>query len=129
MTTYNENSEKIQNEINKLAKLLHEPNITVTRNDPLDPTAFAVYKERQRIFTIKLVFRYLPRDYISFVFGINMGSDTMSGIFYPESPEYNKLRELYNSVADMWFFSPQNQGPNKPNLLKRLFHNIFTQKR
>ena len=127
MTTCEENSKKIQ----KLENLLQESNITVTRNKPLDRTSFAIYKENKKIFTIKLVFRFLRLDEIgmdSLQWGIKIESDNLTGTFYdgPNSAEYTELRKLYNSVGDTWL-SPRTTKPKQSNLFKvKLFSNIFT---
>ncbi len=133
MTTYEENSANTQKEIQKLETLLQEPNVTVTRNEPLDRNSLAVYKGDKRIFTIKLVFLHqgfnnMGLDVLQW--GIKIESDNLAGIFYegPGPDEYTKLRKLYNSVGNLWL-SPRIQRPNKPNLLKTLFHGMFTHKR
>ena len=127
MTTREENSNKIQ----KLEILLQEPNITVIRNNPLDRTSLALYKENKKIFTIKLVFRSLGLDEMgidSLQWGIKIESDNLTGTFYdgPDSAEYTELRKLYNSVGDTWL-SPRTTKPKQSNLFKvKLFFNIFT---
>lgn len=40
---------EIAEKISKLENLLQEPNIWVTRNDPLDQTSLAVYKGKAEI--------------------------------------------------------------------------------
>lgn len=134
MITCEETSKKTQKEIQKLEKLLQDPNVTVTRNNPLDLTSFAIYQGNKEIFTIKLVFHFMGLDKMgldSLQWGIKIESDNLTGTFYdgPDSAEYTELRKLYNSVGDTWL-SPRTTKPRQSNLFNfKLFSNIFARQK